>query len=237
MAKVKLARSTLGTFLPRIKTRKHTRKARKYKHLTFTRKHKIRRGPHRPVVLFTGHSFKRPRRSKIFRHKTIINPRRHRKHYRRNPFSIGALKPTLFTGLKVAGGLAAGVMLMPVLVKFVPESMQKYRKFFGLAHVVAGIGAGMFVKNSLVKEIGLTVAAVGIYDLIASNLPIGLPPLAGAKALPSAGDDVVGASFTEVGTDFTPAPMLGSSYGMSYNGDDETAGDDIDYGGDAIEIG
>ena len=62
--------------------------------------------------------------------------------------------------------------------------------------------------------------------LIASNVPqLNLPALPRGSA--SAGsDEIVGASFNEVGssygTDFTPA----ASYG-----------DDIDYGGDSIEIG
>jgi hypothetical protein len=143
----------------------------------------------------------------------------------------------LMAGLPIAGGVAISMFAMPQLVKYLPKEAQGYGKYFGVAHIALGIAAMTFVKKDVVKTLGGTMVAMGIYDLIACNVPqLGLPPIPGRTAVNGSekfvgssygADEVVGASFQEVGTDFAPA--MGSSYG--------DVGDDIDYGGDSIEIG
>jgi hypothetical protein len=227
-----------GGVVPR-KKGKGTRMARKAKRrksakrYTFLRRtHKVRRGSHRPVVIWTGRKFRRPKRSRIFKRPTRINPRRSRRHaYRRNPLRLPmGIDRKLMAGLPIAGGIAISMFAMPQLVKYIPATMQKYSKFFGVAHIALGIAAMTLVKKDVAKTIGGTMVAMGIYDLIASNVPqLNLPQLPrGVAAVGSSygTDEIVGTSFNEIGTDFTP---VGSSYGE--------VGDDIDYGGDSIEIG
>jgi hypothetical protein len=142
------------------------------------------------------------------------------------------------TALPVAGGLALGMFAMPMIDKYAPASLKKYSKFYGIAHVLLGTVAIAFVKKDVVKTIGGTLVALGLYDLLASNVPMlklpHLPRGTSADGIYGA-DEIVGASFDQsaIGTDFTPA-TVGSSYGSSYG---EEVGDDIDYGGDSIEIG
>jgi hypothetical protein len=200
------------------------------KKTTYTRRKKLRKGHHRPIVLWTGTRFKRPKRSKIFKHPTRINPRRSRRHsrlFRRNPLRLPmGLDRSLMAGLPVAGGIAISMFAMPQIVKYLPASVQAQGKFFGLVHVALGVAAMSLVKKDVVKTLGGTILAMGLYDLIACNIPqLQLPALPGRTAANGAG--FLGASYTQypaVGTDYTPA--LGASYG-----------DDIDYGGDSIEIG
>lgn len=197
---------------------------------------KIRTGAHRPLVIFTGKSWKRPLKSKAFPRPTRINPKRSHRRYRRNPLALPKLpfgiNKTLMTALPVAGGLALGMFAMPQIVKVVPESLKKYAKFYGVAHVVLGVAAMTFVKKDIVKTLGGTLVAMGLYDLLACNVKaLKLPPLPGREESSLAADEIVGASFETIGRDFEPAGALGASYGASYGADD------IDYGGDSIEIG
>lgn len=190
---------------------------------------------HRPLVIWTGKKFRRPKHSKLFPRPTRINPRRSRRlarrhSYRRNPLRLPklpfGLDRSLMQGLPVAGGIALSMFAMPQIAKYVPASMQKYSKFYGAIHVALGVAAMTLVKKDIVKTLGGTMLAMGLYDLLASNVPqLNLPALPrGAVATGSSygADEIVGSSYDQVGTDFTPA----ASYG-----------DDIDYGGDALEIG
>lgn len=195
---------------------------------------KLRPGMHRPIVIWSGRRWKRPKKSKAFPRPTKINPRRSYRRYRRNPLSLPklpfGLNRAIMTALPVAGGFALGMFAMPQIAKIVPASLQKYNRFFGAAHIVLGVAAMTFVKKDIVKTLGGTLVAMGLYDLLASNVPqLNLPALPrGASA--QGADEIVGASFETVGRDYEPAG-IGSSYGASYGADD------IDYGGDSIEIG
>lgn len=218
----------------KVARRKTTRKAVK-------RTSKIRRGMHRPVVIWSGKRFKRPKGSRLFPRPTRINPKRshRRKSIRRNPLRLPlGMNRSLMAGLPVAGGIALSMFAMPQIAKYMPTSLKGQGKFFGIVYVAAGVAAMSFVKKDIAKVMGGTVLAMGLYDLIACNVPmLKLPPLPGRTAENGAfgssygygADEVVGASFNEIGTDFAPSTM-GSSYG-------EGVGDDIDYGGDSIEIG
>jgi hypothetical protein len=148
-------------------------------------------------------------------------------------------------GLKLAGGIVIGTLGMPVIVKFMPADLsRKYRKFYGLIYVVLGALAAGMIKKPLIKDIALTVAGVGVYDLIASNLTmLGLPALpnhnttllgaSSEAAAAAAGLEIATAKIAGeagvIGMDADFAPALGSSYqamGSSYGSDDIAYGDD-----------
>jgi hypothetical protein len=77
----KLQRSTLGTFTGTKKRKASRRRALR----RGTRR--PRYGQHRPLLTYTKHrGWLRPRRSKLFRKPTRINPRRSRRHYRSDRF-------------------------------------------------------------------------------------------------------------------------------------------------------
>jgi len=208
----------------RLVGRTHKRRSRRHSR-------KIRLGAHRPVIIRAAHSWRRPKRSKLFRRPTRINPRRrsHRR-YRRNPLSLPRLPFNLqnvaFGGLKIAGGIAIGMLGMPLIVKHIAPMVDKtgqYRKYYGLVHIVLGAVAASVIKKQIVKEMALTVAGVGVYDLISQNIPqLNLPKIGTSLS----GDEpgVIGME-----ADMEPA-MMGSSYqtalGASYGRDD------IAYGGD-----
>jgi len=123
--------------------------------------------------------------------------------------------------LKIAGGIAVGYMGIPVICKFLSPIIDKtmqYRRYYGLLHVVAGAAAASLIRQRIVKEIALTVAGVGVYDLISQNIPqLGLPRLPETSML--------------LGYDYAPA--LGASYmGSSYDSHMGSS-DDIAYGGDS----
>jgi hypothetical protein len=189
-------------------------------------------------VIRTAHAWRRPKRSRLFRRATRINPRRSRRHgrrsYRRNPFSLPKLPFNLqnvaFGGLKIAGGIAIGVLGVPVIVKYLQPMIDKdgqYRKYYGLIHVVLGAVAAATIRKPIVRELALTVAGVGVYDLISQNTDFGLPKLPDTSSM-FKGDEpgVIGME-----ADMEPA-MMGSSYqsalGSSYGTDDIAYGSDND---------
>jgi hypothetical protein len=218
------------------------------------RRRNPRFGVHRPTLIFGAGGWHRPgkkghRRSRLFkratrinarkrrhavRHATRHNPRRMFRHYRRNPSIPFAIDKVAIGGLKVAGGLIAGSLGMSVLGKFMPATVTaQYGKFYGAIHIVAGAVAAATLKNKMIKDVALIVAASGVYDLIASNVSfLGLPPLPRSNPLlGKTGDEPgvvgVGASYQQIGTDYEPA--LGASY-------QQVGVDDISYGGDSIEL-
>jgi hypothetical protein len=226
-----------------------------------TRRRNPRFGFHRPTLVYTHSGWKRPRRRKgrhvvsshLFPRPVRINaPKRHRRsirrsfrrneprrrfsfrRYRRNPALPLNLGHVVGGGLKIAGGVVVGMVLMPVLVKFMPKEASgepKFRKFYGVIHVLVGAAGATFIKQKDAKEICLVVAGTGLYDLIASNLTfLGLPTLADTTPLlghsGTAGED---APAIGSGADYAPA-QVGASYGASYGADD------IAYGDDGIEI-
>jgi hypothetical protein len=138
-------------------------------------------------------------------------------------------------GLKIAGGIAGGFLLKPIIAGFLPKNKTTgepmFINLFGLLYIVGGAVAAGTIKIQAVKDVALVIAGVGVYDLIASNLKmLGLPTLPYHKSIGQAGDEpgVIGSSYQQAGADFAPA--LSSSY-------QEAGADDISYGGDEIEIG
>jgi len=214
--------------------RTHKRRARR-------RHNGPRIGIHRPSLMFAalGHAkhgrwYARPR-SRLVRRGTRINPkRRHFFSRRRNPAIPFAIDKVAIGGLKIAGGIAGGFLLKPIIAGFLPKNKTTgepmFINLFGLIYVVGGAVLAGTIKMQAVKEVALVIAGVGVYDLIASNLKmLGLPVLPYIKAMPAAGNEpgVIGSSYQQVAADYAPA--LGSSY-------QQVGEDDISYGGDAVEI-
>jgi len=204
------------------------------------RRHNPRFGLHRPTLLYSGGRWFRRKRSKLIRKGTRINPKRRRhfrsrRSYRRNPALPFNIQNVAMGGVKIAGGIVAGGLLMPVVTMVMPKDLTaKYGKFYGVIHIVLGAVLASFLKNKMLKDAALVVAGTGVYDLIASNVGmLGLPQLPRSSALfpsPKMGEEpgVIGSSYQEqVGIDYAPA--LSASY--------QEVGDDIAYGGDEIEIG
>lgn len=108
-----------------------------------------------------------------------INPRRRR--YRRNPVMLKGMfsKNNLITYASMAAGMVGGMMAMPFVVKAMRtvDKTGEYDKYYGVVHVVLGGLLVGFVKNKNAKLAGTTLAATGLYDLIASNTDFGLIPL------------------------------------------------------------
>lgn len=133
------------------------------------------------------------------------------------------------SGLKLAGGIAIGAFGFPAIEMVMPKNTAGVpmldRKYWGALHVVIGAIAASVIKKEVVRTMALTVAGVGVYDLIASNIPqLGLSPI--RAILPFKAGDEPGI----VGMEADYAPALGASYqtalGASYGADDIAYGSD-----------
>lgn len=102
-------------------------------------------------------------------------------------------KKVLMTGLSIGGGLIVGAGLMPLINQLVPFKEDKVtkiidRKYMGIFHVVLGGLMFGFLKNKMLKDMGLVIAGTGIYDLAVSNIDylskdLGLLPLPGTSTV------------------------------------------------------
>lgn len=155
--------------------RAKVRRSRRVHKARRRRRTAISAGKHRPLIFKRGGKLYRSKRSKFFSGPTMINPRRRRRRgYRRNPFNVKALlnKDWLMTIASFSGGMVLGTLALPVINKLVPATSQtKVRPYLGLAHVILGGLLAGFVKNKRGREVGLGVAAIGVYDVIAHLLP------------------------------------------------------------------
>ena len=227
--------------------RKTTRRAKVTIRVNPRKRVKARRNPkfasvHRPAIMWTPKGWARRKHKKSgrpysrltgFNKKGIvrINPRK-RRSYRNNPMKLPfGIDKVAVSAAKIAGGLVIGYLMIPVISKVMPATItEKYGKFYGAFNVLIGAVAAATMKNKAIKDAALIVAGVGIYDLIASNLPmLGLAPVLRSNTMLHINGEpgVIGSSYQEVGADYAPA--MGSSY--------QEVGDDICYGGDEIEIG
>jgi hypothetical protein len=85
---------------------------------------------------------------------------------------------TLVSAAKAGAGIAIGFTAMPIFYRILPQRMKANRRWLGGIHVALGLGISGFARNRDVKDIGLVIAATGMYDLIAMNVEfLGLPPL------------------------------------------------------------
>lgn len=141
-------------------------------------------GAHRPRLTFKSGKWyggKSPR-SLIKRGSgTRVNRRRRRR--RRNPNGIRGVQrmftQRMLVNTATAGaGIAIGFTAMPIFYRVLPQTLKAQRRWLGGIHLALGLGIAGFVRNRMVKDIGLVIAATGVYDLIAMNVEfLGLPPL------------------------------------------------------------
>lgn len=180
-----------------------------------SRKRRTRRNP--------GYSFQpaRTRRTYRGRRRVRYNPRGFLR-------KIGLSRSGIRNAATVGAGLGIGYVGMPLVTRFAPAGMARHRNFFGIVHVLLGglMFAGGKRASSPLRLMGTTVAGMGIYDLIASNLPLGLPMLPSdlpggmiTDALPAgkggtgSGGGGVGASYPKwLGANYDPPALMGASY-------------------------
>jgi hypothetical protein len=119
-------------------------------------------------------------------------------------FSRNVLMSTAKAGL----GIAIGFTAMPIFYRILPAQLKDQRKWLGGIHVLLGLGVAGFFKNRNVKDIGLVIAATGVYDLIAMNTQdfLGLPALRTTSPLAD----------RMIPTAAPSAPAAVSGYGASY---------------------
>ena len=101
---------------------------------------------------------------------------------RRNPSMMGNIRRAfsrkwLMNAVTIGGGLAGGFALKSLYKSFRPAGWSTSDNWAaGLVNIV--VGSLLFaMRQRKIKEIGVIVAGTGLYDLVASNLPIGLPPI------------------------------------------------------------
>jgi hypothetical protein len=144
----------------------------------------------------TGAVMVNPRRRRSVRRNGVLTMRHNpvivrygRKAHRRtrhNPFNVKntlrqiTSKRWLITIGTIGGGLVAGMAGKTLILNALPANMKQYSKYVGLGHIVLGaLLVGMMKKKAL-KEVGVVIAATGLYDLVATNVPaLGLPALPG----------------------------------------------------------
>lgn len=114
---------------------------------------------------------------------TRINPKRKRRsrRVRRNPalsLKQAFSQKMLFSTAKAGAGIAIGFAAMPIFYRILPAQLKDQRRWLGGIHVMLGLSIAGLLKNRHAKDIGLVIAATGVYDLIAMNVDfLGLPPL------------------------------------------------------------
>lgn len=158
-----------------------TRTRKRRNPFTRTRRRTARRNP---VFAFRR---RKARRHTTRRHNPILRRRHTRRHTRRNPINLRALtsRQGLMTAATVGIGIAVGYALLPIISSMLPASLVTARKantgagrFLGLINVAVGLLVASAMRQARVKQIGMVVAGMGVYDLIASNVPtLGLAAL------------------------------------------------------------
>jgi len=188
------------------------------------RKRAVSRGTHRPRLTYKSGKWyggKSPR-SLIKRGSgTRVNPRRKRRRsrrrVRRNPALATRMRRMfsrnmLLSTAKAGAGIAIGFTAMPILYRVLPQALKDKRQYLGGIHVLLGLGIAGFMKNKTVKDIGLVIAATGVYDLIAMNVDfLGLPPLRTSSKL---ADQLIPQAATSTPASAAVSGM--SAYGASY---------------------
>jgi hypothetical protein len=149
---------------------------------------------------------RRSRRSMMFHNPRPMFSLRRRLHRRRrsNPFNIRKMVPSkklLAGALKITAGVVIGFMAMPLINLVVPAQYRAYRNLYGVAHLVLGATAVGLGKKKVVKDIGIVLIAVGLYDLLQQNVrQLNLPAIPTtndliSSVLPQAGVAGMGANY------------------------------------------
>ena len=237
--KRKVSRSASGKHRPALYF-KHGEWFRPRRSKLFPRPVRLNRGRrHRRHSAFKGfatshrHVRHNPFRShRHVRHNPFRSHHRGRRSFmRRNPFRAKDLISARYlTGvLVIGGGIAAGFMALPItarLMGLLKVDTVKFGNWFGLGNIVLGGTLAMFLKRRELKEVGLIIAGVGVYDLISRNAPmLGLPIVNVAdwtgKLMPAASgtlDRTIGykPSLPTVGTSYQPMAASYQPMGSSY---------------------
>ncbi len=171
----------------RVRSRRNPKRKRSRKRAR--RRSSPTRGSHRPRLTYKGGKWYggKTSRSLIKRGSgTRVNKRRSRRtrrRARRNPAGVRGIQKmfsrnALMSTAKAGAGIAIGFTAMPIFYKILPQQLKEQRQWLGGIHVALGLAIAGFVRNRNVKDIGLVIAATGVYDLIAMNVDfLGLPPL------------------------------------------------------------
>lgn len=139
------------------------------------------------------------------------------KRVRYNPGNIKLLpnQQQIISMLSGGAGIIGGAIAMPFVYRIVPKGLKDKREFLGGIHVILGVALMSMLKSKNAKTFSASLAATGIYDLIAMNIPqIGLPGLPTSIPLvedllpekPDVPGEPVSASY----------PSLPSGYSASY---------------------
>lgn len=148
---------------------------------------------------------------------TRINRRRRRRRTRRNPNGIRGIQRMfsqriLINTAKAGAGIAIGFTAMPIFYRILPQQLKDQRRWLGGIHLALGLSIAGFVRNRDIKDIGMVIAATGVYDLIAMNIDfLGLPPLRTTSPL---ADKLIPAGAM---TPVTAAEATSGYYGASYD--------------------
>ena len=128
----------------------------------------------RPVIIKYGDSFKRPKHSRTFKKATMVNPKRRRK-VRRNPkISLKGVfnRNTVMT----IGTLGIGVMSWSYIKGYALKTLEKNSAtskisgYVGIIPAILGLLMVSMTRKPLLKNIGLGIGAIGVYDLLATNV-------------------------------------------------------------------
>lgn len=179
------------------RTRRTVRRAstRKRKRANPKRRRSVSRGTHRPRLTYKGGKWYggKSNRSLIKRGSgTRVNPKRRKRsrgRVRRNPAGIKGVQKmfsqkVLMSTATAGAGIAIGFAAMPIFYKILPEQLKAQRRWLGGIHLALGLGLAGFIRNKNAKNIGMVIAATGVYDLIAMNVDfLGLPPLRTTSSL------------------------------------------------------
>lgn len=172
------------------RTRRTVRRAstRKRKRANPKRRRTVSRGTQRPRLTYKGKNGSLIKRGSG----TRINPKRRKRsrgRVRRNPAGIKGVQKmfsqkVLMSTATAGAGIAIGFAAMPIFYKILPEQLKAQRRWLGGIHLALGLGLAGFIRNKNAKNIGMVIAATGVYDLIAMNVDfLGLPPLRTTSAL------------------------------------------------------
>lgn len=211
--------------MPRI-ARKHNRKRRS--NVARRRRHNPKIGVHRPRLHFSKSGWRRGKRSTLFTSPVMINPRRVRRSRRRNPNLMKNLRNAfsrkwLMSAVSIGGGVAAGFALKSFYRVLRPVNMSQYDNWSGVVNVIVGSLMFGMMKRKALKEIGVVVAGTGLYDLIASNVPmLGLPSIPAVGLVQTiTGKSVAGSYATAT---LPVSPTAASSVSASYSDSSRTVG-------------
>jgi hypothetical protein len=130
----------------------------------------------RPVIIKVGKTFRRPKRSRTFKRATRINPKRNsRRRTRRNPkLSLRGVfnKANLIT----IGSLGLGVMSWSYIKGYTLKSIEgnastaKAAGYIGAVPLIIGLLMVSMSRKPMLRNIGMGIGAIGVYDLLATNV-------------------------------------------------------------------